>query len=157
MSLKYSSAPADEPQDVTVNSLNCTAILIQWNPPLIPNGIILFYAIYINNNITFNISAVNQNSFMFGGLSPYQLLNVRLSASTKVGEGPLTESQSVTTDESGIDKGLLDKLSYSTLLTYLIHNRLGACSIRKVCRKKSGACIIIQTVYTTTSSPVGVW
>ena len=101
--MKYSSAPADEPQDVTVNSLNCTAILIQWNPPLIPNGIILFYAIYINNNITFDISAANQNSFMFGGLSPYQLLNVRLSASTKVGEGPLTESQSVTTDESGID------------------------------------------------------
>jgi hypothetical protein len=95
------STPADEPQDVMVNSLNSTAILIQWSPPHIPNGIILFYTIYIDNNITFNISAANQNSFMFGWLSPYQLLNVRLSASTKVGEGPLTESQSVTADESG--------------------------------------------------------
>ncbi|CAI8005522.1 Receptor-type tyrosine-protein phosphatase F [Geodia barretti] len=94
------STPADEPQDIMVNSLNSTAILIQWSPPHIPNGIILFYTIYINDSITFNIIAAYQNSFMFGWLSPYQLLNVRLSASTKVGEGPLTESQSVTTDES---------------------------------------------------------
>jgi hypothetical protein len=113
------STPADEPQDVTVNSLNCTAILIQWNPPLIPNGIILFYAIYINNNITFNISAVNQNSFMFGGLSPYQLFNVRLSASTKVGEGPLTESQSVTTDESV--PGAVDNLEVLVLNDETFH------------------------------------
>ncbi|CAI8005516.1 Receptor-type tyrosine-protein phosphatase F [Geodia barretti] len=107
------STPADEPQDIMVNSLNSTAILIQWSPPHIPNGIILFYTIYINDSITFNIIAAYQNSFMFGWLSPYQLLNVRLSASTKVGEGPLTESQSVTTDESGTDKVYFD---FSTIV-----------------------------------------
>ena len=83
------------------NSLNTTAIQIQWSPPLTPNGIIILYTVYIDDISTLNISDSDRNSVVVGGFSPYQLLTVRLSASTKVGEGPLTKSQSVVTDESG--------------------------------------------------------
>ena len=79
---------------------------MQWSPPLTPNGVVIFYTIYINGNAAYNITT-NESSynivqnFTVVGLSPNQLVYVRVSASTKIGEGPLTEQQSVTTHESG--------------------------------------------------------
>ena len=93
------SVPADELQDVIVVPLNSTTIKIQWSPPLIPNSIITFYTIYINDMPVLNVSG--QNSSVVGGFAPHQLLYVRLSASTEVGEGPWSECHSVTTHESG--------------------------------------------------------
>ena len=95
-------APGDEPQNVIVNTLNSTAIHIQWSPPFTPNGIIIFYTVYIDGSPVLNISATNgtQDSTI-GDFLPNQRLDVRLSASTEVGEGPLTVTHSVTTHESG--------------------------------------------------------
>ena len=88
---------------MNVNTLNSTAIHIQWSPPFTHNGIIIFYTIYIDGISVLNISATNgtQDSTI-GDFLPNQRLDVHLSASTKVGEGPLTVTQSVTTNESGM-------------------------------------------------------
>ncbi|CAI8013001.1 Phosphatidylinositol phosphatase PTPRQ, partial [Geodia barretti] len=96
------TAPGDEPQNVIVNTLNSTAVHIQWSPPFTPNGIIIFYTVYIDGSPVLNISATNgtQDSTI-GDFLPNQRLDVRLSASTEVGEGPLTVTHSVTTHESG--------------------------------------------------------
>ena len=99
------SAPGDAPVNVIVQILNSTAIHIQWDPLLTPNGIITHYTIYINNgNPPLNVDATSDDlqHVSVGGFSPDQGVTVRLSASTTAGEGPKTASQSVTTDEAGI-------------------------------------------------------
>ena len=88
--------------DVNVTTMNTTAIHIQWDPPLTPNGIIIFYTIYINGVALLNITATSgsQNSSV-GGFTPYQTVNVSISASTEAGEGPLTVVHTATTHETG--------------------------------------------------------
>ena len=98
----YYVAPGDTPADIIVGTLNVTAIHIQWSPPLTPNGIIIFYTIYINDIPLLNVSAGSGiQNISVGGFFPHQMLNVRLSASTKAGEGLLTEPYNITTHESG--------------------------------------------------------
>ena len=88
--------------DINVTTMNSTAIHIQWDPPLTPNGIIIFYTIYINGVPLLNIIATSgsQNTSM-GSFCPNDLVNVRLSASTEAGEGPLTVVHTATTHETG--------------------------------------------------------
>ena len=95
-------APGDAPVDTSVTTLNSTAIHIQWDHPLTSNGIIIFYTIYINGVPLLNITATSdtQNTSV-GGFTPYQTVNVRISASTEAGEGPLTVVHTVTTHETG--------------------------------------------------------
>ncbi|CAI8050352.1 Phosphatidylinositol phosphatase PTPRQ [Geodia barretti] len=94
-------SPADAPVNVIVEILNSTAIYIQWDPPLAPNGIIILYTVYINGSLLLNVNATSgTQNISLDGFSPYQIVNVSLSASTEVGEGPLTNTQSVTTHES---------------------------------------------------------
>ena len=85
-----------------VDILNTTTIHIQWGPPLTPNGIITHYIIYINGNPRQSVNATSgtQNTSI-GDFVPYQTVNVRLSASTMVGEGPLSVIKRSTTHESG--------------------------------------------------------
>ena len=99
----YILAPADVPVKVIVQILSSTAIYIQWDPPLTPNVIIILYTVYINGSLLLNVNATSgTQNISLDGFSPYQIVNVSLSASTEVGEGPLTNTQSVTTHESGI-------------------------------------------------------
>ena len=88
---------------MNLKTLNSTAIRIQWDPPLTPNGIIILYTVYINGIPIWNVrGSYGTQSTSVGGFTPYQVLRVSLSASTSVGEGPRTASQTVTTHESGV-------------------------------------------------------
>ena len=81
------------------------ALLIEWSPPLTPNGIITLYNIYATydnhseDNFTVNCS---ENSYVLDGLSPHQLVYVSMSASTIAGEGPLSETVHNRTSQTGI-------------------------------------------------------
>ena len=81
-----------------VAALNSSTISVQWRPPLTPNGIIVFYTIYINDHPVLNVS---DHSCFVGGFSPNETVIVSISASTKIGEGPLSEQTGVTTHETG--------------------------------------------------------
>ena len=98
-SLLSFAVPEDAPQELLVATLNSTAISVQWEPPLTPNGIIIFYTIYINDCPVLNVS---NHSCLLDGFSPYEVVNVSVSASTKTGEGPQSEQRSETTHETGI-------------------------------------------------------
>ena len=80
-------------------TLNSTAISVQWSPPLTPNGVILFYTVYISDYPVLNVS---NTSCVLGDFSPYEVVSVRVSASTQVGEGPQSEQSSVTTHKTGM-------------------------------------------------------
>lgn len=89
--------------NVAIHIMNSTIVHIQWDPPPTPNGVITHYTVYIDDSLVISVSATSgTQSISISDFSPYQTLSVRLSASTMIGEGPLTISQSVTTHESGI-------------------------------------------------------
>lgn len=94
--------PAGPPISMIVSVVNSTAIEVEWSPPETPNGVIIYYTIYINAIPTLNISArVGNQSAVMEGLSPHQQVNVSISASTSAGEGPVSPQETVTTHETG--------------------------------------------------------
>ena len=93
--------PADPPGNMTVVALSSTAAEIEWRSPQTPNGVILYYTIYIDGAPVSNVSASSgDTSATVNGLSPNRQITVSVSASTKIGEGPVSPEQTVTTHES---------------------------------------------------------
>lgn len=96
--------PGDVPQNVTVNNHSIYSVLIEWQSPTIPNGIITLYTIYADYNNGSNgtfMTNSTERSFILDGLSPYQLIGVSMSASTKIGEGPVSTTIYEHTSQSG--------------------------------------------------------
>ena len=91
------SVPSDSPQDIQITS-SMTSVILQWQPPAQPNGIITAYkiiAISTQQKVVLNGLATG---FTFCGLQPGQQVNYAISASTVAGEGP-TMNIAVTTEE----------------------------------------------------------
>ena len=75
-----------------------TSVILQWQPPAQPNGIITAYKIIaISTQQTVVLNGSN-TGFTFCGLQPSQQVNYTISASTVAGEGP-TVNIAVTTAE----------------------------------------------------------
>ena len=64
-------------------------------------GIITHYNLYVDYNNGSNFNAIStENMYTISPLSPYQIVSVRISASTSVGEGPPSAAVDFTSDES---------------------------------------------------------
>jgi hypothetical protein len=95
--------PSDVPQNVAVNNHSAYAVIIEWEPPLTPNGIITLYTIYAdyNNGTSQEIDVKStERSYKLNGLSPHQLISINISASTVIGEGPLSSTISERTSQA---------------------------------------------------------
>ena len=94
--------PGSPPCYVSLTSISSYSILITWTPPFKPNGYIIQYSVHIDY---FNGSGgsipVFKNEFEVMGLSPYQLIEVQVSAWTAIGEGPRSDLKMVRTEEAG--------------------------------------------------------
>ncbi|XP_066541701.1 LOW QUALITY PROTEIN: phosphatidylinositol phosphatase PTPRQ [Hoplias malabaricus] len=84
-------------QDVSYQNISSTSIFVNWSSPLNPNGKITHYTIYL-----FNVQrhlAQNQRtedtSIVLTGLDKYTRYYLRVAASTRVGESPLSEEDDV--------------------------------------------------------------
>ena len=101
-----SSVPDGAPVGITVTNISSHALLIEWSPPDIPNGVITAYTIYINyNNRTSVAERVVDGStlnYTLDYLSPHQLVSVQMTANTSVGEGPRSIIADGRTDPTGI-------------------------------------------------------
>ena len=75
------------------------SVMLQWQPPAQPNGIITAYKITAMNPQQTVIVNSSITSYTFCGLQPGQLVSYTISASTVAGEGP-TASVSITTKEN---------------------------------------------------------
>ena len=89
-----------------MTNISSHALLIEWSPPDIPNGVITAYTIYINyNNRTSVAERVVDGStlnYTLDYLSPHQLVSVQMTANTSVGEGPRSIIADGRTDPTGI-------------------------------------------------------
>ena len=82
----------------TVTALNATAVRIEWQPPTLPNGVIVQYELYQDNFnfITITISDVTQLSYIQNGLDPFTQYNFRVAACTRNGCAISTTTQQTT-------------------------------------------------------------
>ena len=91
--------------NVTVSTVNSSSLLIQWEPPLIPNGIITHYTLYINYTNGSEISTRTVDGqftlYLLEELTPYQRVGVSISATTGGGEGPQSDYVYNTTEQRG--------------------------------------------------------
>ena len=82
----------DTPLNVYVMIVGESSLLIQWEPPLIPNGIITHYTLYVNYTNGSEISTGTVDGqftlYLLEGLTLYQQVGVSVSATTGGGEGP---------------------------------------------------------------------
>lgn len=76
---------------------------MQWDPPRAPNGIITQYTLYIGyENGTVDVFYTNgeTRSFNITNLYPFQIISIDISASTRIGEGPLAPRIEVQTAQA---------------------------------------------------------
>ena len=103
--LSYILAPNDAPFNISVIINDAFSLLIQWEPPLIPNGIITHYTLYINYTNGSEISTRTVDSqftlYLLDRLSPYQEVGVSISATTGGGEGPQSDYFYNITEQTG--------------------------------------------------------
>ena len=95
------TVPADAPTDINVIATSPFTIAISWSPPSTPNGFIVSYTSYINSSTGTTTRNQPLLGFVMGGLTPYERVSVRVSASTKIGEGPQSEPMIAYTQETG--------------------------------------------------------
>ena len=102
----FSTAPDDSPQNISIIAADSVSVLIQWQPPHMPNGIITHYNIYIDftngTNITTNSVLGDSTLYLLDQLSIFQLVGVSISGITGGGEGPMSSYVFNTSAETGM-------------------------------------------------------
>ena len=89
------------PLNITAHNLSSTSILITWQPPVIPNGIVRFYSVEFTeistNGVVNSIHATN-TSVIITMLEKFTTYEVQVFATT-ITEGDGSDVVTVTTDE----------------------------------------------------------
>ncbi|XP_067855570.1 phosphatidylinositol phosphatase PTPRQ isoform X2 [Heptranchias perlo] len=97
ISLKTQQHVPSSVQNVTYKNISSTSILIVWDPPAIPNGIITHYTIYAveeGTNEAFQ-GVVISNNITLTGLKKFTDYKMRVTASTSVGESSVSEKDDI--------------------------------------------------------------
>ncbi|XP_034258810.1 phosphatidylinositol phosphatase PTPRQ [Pantherophis guttatus] len=79
-------APSSPPRLLTVKQLYDAIVILSWQPPLEPNGIILYYTVYIWDIMSRNINA-SELSLELTDLEYNKKYSVYVTASTRFGDG----------------------------------------------------------------------
>ena len=96
-------APGSPPAGVVLDNQNPYRISVFWNPPNIPNGVITRYIIYAGyENGSVDVFYMNGKStaYNISNLYPFQIIGVKISAGTIIGEGPRTPHMEVQTAQT---------------------------------------------------------
>ena len=99
------TAPSTIPESVTLINDEIDSLTITFQPPVIPNGVIIAYTFYVrfkNGSLLILVDRSLTGTFTIEGLQPYQLVEVQVSANTSVGEGPLSVPDTTRTAQSGM-------------------------------------------------------
>ncbi|NWV59160.1 PTPRQ phosphatase, partial [Malurus elegans] len=80
-------APSSPPQSLSVKQLLGVTVKLSWKPPLEPNGIILYYTVYVWNKMSKRSVNVTETSLEFTDLEYNYEYSAYLTASTRFGDG----------------------------------------------------------------------
>ena len=85
------SVPGTPPTITTFNVSSPYFVLVEWDPPSTPKGVITHYNLYVDyengSNDTFIVEG-QATVYNITDLIPFQFVSVEMSANTSVGEGP---------------------------------------------------------------------
>ncbi|XP_075603740.1 phosphatidylinositol phosphatase PTPRQ isoform X2 [Balearica regulorum gibbericeps] len=80
-------APSSPPESLSVKQLSGVTVKLSWKPPLEPNGIILYYTVYVWNKMSKRSVNVTETSLQFTDLENNYEYSAYLTASTRFGDG----------------------------------------------------------------------
>ncbi|XP_053114008.1 phosphatidylinositol phosphatase PTPRQ [Hemicordylus capensis] len=80
-------APSSPPQLLTVKQLSGVIVKLSWKPPLEPNGIIIYYTVYVWNVMSNRSINVTETSLDISDLENNSDYSVYVTASTRFGDG----------------------------------------------------------------------
>ncbi|NXF86753.1 PTPRQ phosphatase, partial [Eubucco bourcierii] len=80
-------APSSPPESLSVKQLLGVTVKLSWKPPLEPNGIILYYTVYIWDKMSNRSVNVTETSLQFTDLENNSEYSAYLTASTRFGDG----------------------------------------------------------------------
>ncbi|XP_037701919.1 phosphatidylinositol phosphatase PTPRQ isoform X3 [Choloepus didactylus] len=80
-------APDSPPQDFSVKQLSGVMVKLSWQPPLEPNGIILYYTVYVWDISSLKNINVTETSLEFSDLDYNVEYSAYVTASTRFGDG----------------------------------------------------------------------
>ncbi|XP_051886667.1 phosphatidylinositol phosphatase PTPRQ [Pristis pectinata] len=97
ISLKTQQYVPSSVRNITYKNLTSTSILILWDPPAIPNGIITHYTLYAVEEGTTEAfqRIVMSNNITLTGLKKFTKYKMRVTASTSVGESAVSGEDDV--------------------------------------------------------------
>uniref|UniRef100_A0A8C5L089 Phosphatidylinositol phosphatase PTPRQ n=1 Tax=Jaculus jaculus TaxID=51337 RepID=A0A8C5L089_JACJA len=85
--LTEEDAPDSPPQDFSVKQLSGVTVKLSWKPPLEPNGIILYYTVYVWDRSSLKTMNVTEASLEVSDLDYNVAYNAYVTASTRFGDG----------------------------------------------------------------------
>ncbi|XP_067415991.1 phosphatidylinositol phosphatase PTPRQ isoform X5 [Emydura macquarii macquarii] len=85
-------APSSPPQSLLVKQLSGVTVKLSWKQPLEPNGIILYYTVYVWNAMSKKSVNVTETSLMFTNLENNNEYKVYVTTSTRFGDGNVKSS-----------------------------------------------------------------
>lgn len=98
------AVPSGPPVNLALTPLSSTSIILTWNPPLIHerNGLITTYTITFTSEGNTNIFTARDPSLTLHNLRPFTEYTFNVSASTRVGSGPVSGAFTGSTLEDGM-------------------------------------------------------
>uniref|UniRef100_A0A8D0T0Q2 Phosphatidylinositol phosphatase PTPRQ n=1 Tax=Sus scrofa TaxID=9823 RepID=A0A8D0T0Q2_PIG len=85
--LTEEDAPDSPPQDFSVKQLSGVMVKLSWQPPLEPNGIILYYTVYVWDVSSLKTVNVTETSLELSDLDYDSEYSAYVTASTRFGDG----------------------------------------------------------------------
>ncbi|XP_075788523.1 phosphatidylinositol phosphatase PTPRQ isoform X2 [Pelodiscus sinensis] len=85
-------APSSPPQSLSIKQLSGVTVKLSWKQPLEPNGIILYYTVYVWNKMSKRSVNVTETSLMFTDLENNNEYKVYVTTSTRFGDGNIKSS-----------------------------------------------------------------
>ena len=127
--LVFPPVPGSPPDSIAFITSSPYNLTVDWSTPFVPNGVIIGYTMYIDflngTNITMKFDSQTL-TYTILGLVPYQSVDVQLSASTTLGEGPISDVSIVRTLQTGMSifasiHPLLDSYHSDTIMIVCFH------------------------------------
>ena len=123
-----SAVPGNPPQNVTVEMVSSTSLLVKWKPPPSdrPSGEITYYKLFVVQDGLPESEAIvitirdSRTSMIVDELRPWTNYSLWVLAGTHVGDGPASEPVMACTGEDGTCLQILVK----EMRLYLVHHWL---------------------------------
>jgi netrin-G3 ligand len=82
--------PTSPPINLVADMIGSRFVILSWQPPAIPNGVITSYTVTYNQTGETSLVVQTGEQYTIPGLNPYSYYQFTVFASTSLGDGPPT-------------------------------------------------------------------